>query len=77
MGTANLTEMVCEIVARVMEQPSVAVRDRLEVLGCDELDRVTIASEVEKKFGSDLAPFDEAEATSSTQRWPCGATSRA
>jgi hypothetical protein len=34
---------------------------RLEGLGCDELDRVTIASEVEQQFGLDLAPFDEAE----------------
>jgi hypothetical protein len=35
--------------------------DRLEGLGCDELDRVTIAGEVEQQFGLDLAPFDEAQ----------------
>jgi hypothetical protein len=56
-----MPETVCEIVARVMERPSVALEDRLEELGCDELDRVTIGGEVEQQLGLDPASFDEAE----------------
>jgi hypothetical protein len=58
-----MPDAVCEIVARVMEQPSVALGDRLEDLGCDELDRLTIAGEVEQHFDLNLAPFEEAEVT--------------
>jgi hypothetical protein len=37
MSTPNLTATVCELVARVLERPSVELSDRLEELGCDEL----------------------------------------
>jgi Phosphopantetheine attachment site len=61
MSTPSMTATICELVARVLERPSVEPSDRLEDLGCDELDRLLIAETVEKHFKLELVRFDEGE----------------